>query len=84
MQITPAIGIVASLLTATSMLPQLFKIIRDKAAGDLSVTMLIVLLCGLGLWTAYGVLHDDWIITIANGFSFLVNAAILGLTLRYR
>jgi MtN3 and saliva related transmembrane protein len=84
MHINAIIGIAASLLTATSMIPQLVKIVREKEAGDISVTMLLVLLAGLGLWTAYGFLLNDWIITAANGFSFLVNAAILVFTMKYR
>ncbi|HSN62512.1 MAG TPA: SemiSWEET transporter [Ferruginibacter sp.] len=78
------IGIVASLGTAMSMVPQLTKLIKEKKADDISIYMLIVLFAGIGCWIAYGVLKGDWIIIISNSFSFLVNLALTILTLRYK
>jgi MtN3 and saliva related transmembrane protein len=84
MQIPLLIGIAASVLTGISMLPQLIKVIKDKKADDISYVMLIVLLAGLGLWSAYGVLKKDWIIVISNSFSFMVNLALLFLSIYYK
>lgn len=71
------IGIAAGFFTSISLLPQLIKMIREKSPGNISVAMFLILLLGLGLWVAYGILQQDWPIIITNSFSFLVNIAIL-------
>jgi MtN3 and saliva related transmembrane protein len=57
---------------------------REKKAADISLWMLAVLFTGLSLWTCYGIMKEDWIITISNAFSLLVNLAIGVLAVRYR
>ncbi len=78
------VGIVASIGTAMSMVPQLTKMIKEKKAGDISINMLIVLFAGIGSWIIYGVLKSDWIIIISNSFSFVVNLLLTTLTLKYK
>lgn len=78
------VGIVASVSTAVSMLPQLIKIIKEKKAEDISLPMIITLLTGLALWIAYGVMRKDWVITIANSFSLVVNLTLLALSIKYK
>lgn len=84
MQVTLIIGIAASIFTGISMLPQLIKVIKEKKADDISYVMLVVLLAGLGLWSYYGILKQDWIIVISNAFSFLVNLILLLLSVHYK
>ena len=52
---TQVIGIIAGICTGISLLPQLFKIIKEKKADDISYFMLFILLAGLAGWpgTAY-------------------------------
>jgi MtN3 and saliva related transmembrane protein len=78
------IGIAASALTAISLLPQLIKLIKEKKAEDVSMGMLLILLCGLALWIYYGILKKDWIIIVANCFSLLVNIIVSTLTIKYK
>jgi MtN3 and saliva related transmembrane protein len=78
------IGVTASILTAISALPQLFKLIKEKKSGDISRLMLGVLIAGLTAWVWYGVLKRDWIIFSSNLFSFMVNTCVLVLTFKYR
>lgn len=77
------IGIVAGVLTGISMLPQLVKMIKEKEGKDISAGMLIVLLAGLAVWVAYGIMKKDWPIIITNAFSFLVNSIIITLKFVY-
>lgn len=77
-------GILASILTAISMLPQLIKMVKEKNAENVSILMLFVLLTGLGLWMYYGILIKDWIIIISNGFSVLLNVILLIYTMKYK
>ena len=83
MDITQIIGIAAGVLTATSLIPQLVKIIKEKKADDVSPMMLIILMAGLGLWAAYGIMKEDWPIIITNSFSFLLNMVVLFCRYKY-
>lgn len=78
------VGIGAGICTAISLLPQLIRIIRTKAADDISYFMLFILLAGIGGWIWYGIIKTDYPIIITNSFSFLVNLVIIGFTFRYK
>lgn len=84
MNLQSIIGISASVFTATSLLPQLIKIAREKKAEDVSFGMLIVLFIGLGLWVFYGFLKKDWIIAVSNGVSLAINICVAILSIKYK
>ena len=78
------IGLLASILSSVSMLPQLLKIIKEKKAGSVSLLMPVVLLLGLGLWIWYGFLKKDWIIIGANAFAVIINSLNLFFAFKYK
>ncbi|WP_229722634.1 SemiSWEET transporter [Xylophilus rhododendri] len=80
---TQGMGMAAGVLTSCSMLPQLFKVIRDKQAEEVSVVMIVVLIAGLALWVAYGIARGDWPVILTNSFSVIVNCLLLGFRIRY-
>ena len=84
MDLVTAVGIGASVLTATSLIPQLIKLLKEKKSNDVSTAMLTVLLAGLGLWIYYGALRGDAIIVISNGFAVLANLFTFFLTLYFK
>jgi MtN3 and saliva related transmembrane protein len=84
MNSTTAIGIAASVFTATSLIPQLVKIMKERQAQDVSLAMLGILFTGLALWVWYGCLRKDWIIVAANSFSLLLNVWIVVLSVKYK
>jgi MtN3 and saliva related transmembrane protein len=84
MDSTTIVGIIASVSTAVSSLPQLLKLWKEKKVENVSLVMFAVLVVGLAVWVWYGILKDDWIIIIANGFSFLVNLTTFILSIRYK
>jgi MtN3 and saliva related transmembrane protein len=77
------VGIGAGILTGLSLLPQLFKLIRERKA-NFSISMLIVLMAGLAGWVWYGILKEDYPIIITNSFSLLTNITILILAFVYK
>lgn len=81
---TQIIGIVAGVFTATSLLPQLIKILKEKKAEDVSIAMLIVLMTGVALWIYYGVLREDAPIIVTNCFSLMLNVITLFYRLKYK
>ena len=84
MQTVTIIGILASIFTGISMLPQLLKVVKEKKAKDVSVLMLAILFVGVGSWIYYGVLKKDLIIIISNSFSLLINTILIFLTVKYK
>ena len=79
-----SIGLIAGSLTASSMLPQFLKILKDKKADDISVPMLLILITGLGMWIYYGTIQKDWPLILTNSFSLILNVLILIFKFRYR
>lgn len=73
------IGLVAGIITSSSLIPQLVKTIKEKKAEGVSVIMFLVLLAGTSMWIYYGVLRNDMPIIITNAFSCLLNIAMLSL-----
>lgn len=78
------VGIGAGIFTACSLLPQLFKIVKEKKAEAISFFMLFILLSGLGGWVWYGILKNDWPIIITNSFSIIINLLIIYFSARYK
>lgn len=78
------IGIVAGILTACSMLPQVIKTIKEKKAEAISLKMLLVLISGLVLWVVYGIMRNDWPLIATNSFSVLINVLMIFLRIKYK
>ena len=75
------IGLAAAVCTTAANLPQLKKAWTTGQTDDISLKMLLLLGCGLGLWVVYGVLQKDVIIILANGISLALLAALVCLKL---
>ncbi|HVE60387.1 MAG TPA: SemiSWEET transporter [Chitinophagaceae bacterium] len=84
MNTTQIIGLTAGILTASSLLPQLIKTIKEKKADDVSLLMLFVLLSGISLWIVYGIKRDDFPIIATNAFSLLLNIIMIFLRIKYK
>lgn len=78
------LGLVAGILTSSSLLPQLIKIVKEKRVEDLSVGMFVCLMLGVALWIVYGVKRNDLPIILTNGFSLLLNVCILIFRFKYK
>lgn len=81
---TQIIGIVAGICTASSLLPQVIKTLREKKADEVSLGMLLVLMTGVALWIVYGIKKDDMPIIATNSFSLLVNITMVILRIKYK
>jgi MtN3 and saliva related transmembrane protein len=81
---TNLLGLVAGILTSSSLIPQLVKILKDKKVEDLSTGMFVTLMLGVALWIFYGIKRDDFPIIATNGFSLLLNITILILRFKYK
>lgn len=80
---TQVVGLFAGVCTASSLLPQLIKTIKEKKAEDISKLMLAVLMLGVATWVAYGFMRNDFPIIVTNSFSFLLNVFMMVLRFKY-
>jgi MtN3 and saliva related transmembrane protein len=70
------IGLIAGILTTSSLLPQLIRTIKTKSAKDLSLGMFLFFVLGIACWLIYGIMVGEWPIIAANIIT-LVMAVIL-------
>lgn len=76
------IGIIASLLTVLSFLPQVVKIWRSQDAAAISLRMYLLLFTATGLWAWFGVLIGSAPVIVTNAVCFVLQGSILVLKLR--
>ena len=76
-------GYFAAILTTAAFLPQLIKTLMTKKAEDVSLTTLVMFLCGVGSWIIYGYKISSVPILMANIITFILNVFILFSKLYY-
>ena len=76
------IGLAAAACTTAANLPQLKKAWTTGETDDISLKMLLLLVCGLVLWVVYGVLQKHIVIILANGISLALLVGLVCLKLR--
>jgi len=78
------IGLAAAVLTTSSFVPQIVKIIKTKGTKDISLLMYAVITVGFFLWLVYGILREDPAIIFANVIALILGLFILLLKLKYK
>ncbi|GAB4250421.1 MAG: SemiSWEET transporter [Saprospiraceae bacterium] len=71
------LGLVAATLTTGALVPQTLKTWKTKSAGDLSMSMYIMMVTGVSCWLVYGFYKSDLPLMLANGVGLLLSAVIL-------
>ncbi len=77
------LGLIAGTLTTLSFAPQVIRAWRTRSTADLSLAMLILLLTGILLWLAYGVMKEDPAIIAANGATAILLFLILSIKAKH-
>jgi MtN3 and saliva related transmembrane protein len=77
------IGIVATIFTRYSSIPQIIKAFRTKKMEDVSFWLIFHLTVGLTLWVVYGIVIDDFVIIWANAIGVASNIILIGLKIKY-
>jgi MtN3 and saliva related transmembrane protein len=76
-------GVAAGLCSMASFVPQIAKIMRERAAQGISLRMYAVTTVGFVCWTTYGALSGSWPVTLANAVCLVLVSVILALRLRF-
>lgn len=77
------LGLAAACCTTIAFVPQLVKTWKTRSTADLSLGMFLVLVIGIILWLAYGMLLGDVPLIVANGITLVLAGIILVFKLRY-
>lgn len=77
------LGLLAGFLTSVAVLPQVVRTWRRKHAQDISIWQPLILITGMALWLAYGVLINDLPLIVANTFSIACYLLLLLLKIVY-
>jgi MtN3 and saliva related transmembrane protein len=77
------IGMVATVFTRYSSIPQIIKGFKTKKMEDVSFWLIFHLTVGLALWVVYGILIDDFVIIWANAIGVASNIILIGLKIKY-
>ncbi|MGB4843882.1 MAG: SemiSWEET transporter [Ferruginibacter sp.] len=78
------LGLVAGTITSITFLPQVVKIWKTKSAKDLSLAMLGLLMLGVSMWLAYGILVKDAAIIYTNSMVLAMSLVMLYFKLKYK
>jgi MtN3 and saliva related transmembrane protein len=77
------IGSIAAVITTLAWLPQIFKILRERRAGDISLVTNAALASGVFLWIVYGLAIGSLPVILANSVTLLFILGIVALKLRF-
>lgn len=78
------LGLVAGILTTASGIPQVVKSYRTRKVRDISVWQPVLLIVGMALWLAYGILLRDLPLIVANSVSLLCYTLLLIMKFSFR
>ena len=77
------LGLCAAFLTTFGFLPQAIKIFKTEDTSGISLNMYVVLIIGVLLWLAYGILLESPAIILANAISMLFQLWIIVMKLKH-
>jgi MtN3 and saliva related transmembrane protein len=77
-------GMVAAVLTTSSLVPQVHKTWNNKSTKDISLTMYLAMFLGVVLWLIYGIFHESVPMILANFISAVLLFVMIVLKLKYK
>ena len=77
------VGYAAAICTTGAYIPQVLRVWRTRSTNDISLKMFLVLVTGLSLWLAFGILRNEMPIILANGTTLMLASTILVAKLRF-
>jgi MtN3 and saliva related transmembrane protein len=76
-------GLLAAFFSTAAFVPQVVKTWRTRSTKDISLVMFTVLMMGILLWLAYGIIIRDIPLIVANGATLLLAGTILFFKLKH-
>lgn len=70
-------GHTGAFLSSVTFVPQVYKAWQSKSVGDLSLTMILIVVSSTVIWLIYGVSLMLWPVIIANSIIFFLASLLL-------
>jgi MtN3 and saliva related transmembrane protein len=77
------LGLAAGTISSITFLPQVIKIWQTKSAKDLSMPMLLLLVLGVSMWLAYGIIIKNIPVIYTNSMVLFMTFIMLFFKLKY-
>jgi MtN3 and saliva related transmembrane protein len=77
------LGLAAGTISSITFLPQVIKIWQTKSAKDLSMPMLLLLVLGVSMWLAYGIIIKNTPVIYTNSMVLFMTFIMLFFKLKY-
>jgi MtN3 and saliva related transmembrane protein len=77
MTLIDIVGYFGSFLTSVTFIPQVYKTWKTKSAGDLSLTMMFIVLLSCIVWLIYAIALMLWPVIIANAIIGLLSLMLI-------
>jgi MtN3 and saliva related transmembrane protein len=71
------LGLAAGTISSITFLPQVIRIWQTKSAKDLSAPMLFLLILGVSMWLAYGIIIKNTPVIYTNSMVLLMSFIML-------
>ena len=84
MQLIQILGLAAGTITSITFVPQVIKIWQTRSAKDLSIAMLMLLLLGVAMWLAYGIIVGDIAIIYTNSMVMAMGLLMVYFKFRFK
>jgi len=78
------VGLLAGALTTASLVPQVYKIWKEKSAKNISLTMFLLFFIGVLLWFTYGVVTHSLAMIVANSITAVLATIIIYFKIKYK
>lgn len=70
------LGLVASVFTTSSFIPQVWRTWKTRDVSGISLPTYLIITIGLALWLLYGILRGDLPLMVANAVMVVLTGAI--------
>jgi MtN3 and saliva related transmembrane protein len=70
------LGLVASVFTTSSFVPQVWRTWKTRDVSGISLPTYLIITIGLALWLIYGILRGDLPLIVANAVMVVLTGAI--------
>jgi MtN3 and saliva related transmembrane protein len=78
------IGYFGSFLTSITFIPQVYKTWKTKSVGDLSLTMMLIVVTSCIVWLVYAIALMLWPVIIANGIIGILSLMLVYFKFAYQ
>ncbi len=78
------IGYFGSFLTSITFIPQVYKTWKTRSVGDLSLTMMLIVVTSCIVWLVYAIALMLWPVIIANGIIGILSLMLIYFKFAYQ